>query len=168
MCVCVCVCVWKEKGKVWIGTEGQMARAFYFPPPPSSLSPVFFVIKRYEEKRPFKWKCDPFQWTQGSRNMYSYLKEKCLFEGASSWWETRIINNFTHRVNRIPRQPSPTQTITNVQLANVAYFMYLGSLIKSDANLLVKWNPGLPRQQQKDNFHQKTGLKNFKKELIYI
>lgn len=61
------------------------------------------------------------------------------------------------------RQPSPTQTMTNVQLANVEYLTYLGSLIKSDANLLVKWNPGLPRQKKKDSFHQKTGPKIFKK-----
>jgi len=32
----------------------------------------------------------------------------------------------------------------------------------------VKRNPGLPQQKQRDSFHQKTGLKNFKKELIYI
>lgn len=160
-----------EKRKVKFESEqrGKWHVPFYLPPAPSSLSPVFFVIKRYEGKRPFKWKCDPFQWTQGSRNMYSYLKEKCLFEGASSWWETRFINKFTRRVNRIPKQPSPTQSMTNVQqLENEEYFTYLGSLLKTDANLLVKWNPGLPRQKQKDSFHQKTGLKIFKKELRCI
>jgi len=51
--VCVCVC---EKRKVKFESEqrGKWHVPFYFPPPPSSLSPVFFVIKRYEEKRPFK------------------------------------------------------------------------------------------------------------------
>jgi hypothetical protein len=58
--------------------------------------------------------------------------------------------------------------MTNVkQVENVEYFKYLGSVIKSDANLLLKRNPGLPRQKQKDSSYQKTGLKNLKKEQVY-
>jgi len=60
--------------------------------------------------------------------------------------------------------------MTNVQqLENVEYFIYVGNLMKSDAHLVMKLNPGLPRQEQKDPFHQKIGLKVFfKKVLINI